>query len=133
MGINEDVIYVQTCANGTAKRISGRTVRRDKRARREGEKERERLFAANTRTYYPLIIPRREITTLSRENVRGTKGNNPSLRQFRNSTGRDRIPVVSRAKRIPLLVHVWGCIDGDSFRFKPRSCLIPSGAENDPR
>lgn len=131
MGINEDVIYIQTSANGTAKRISGETARRDKCARRE--RERGKLFAANTRTYYPLIIPRREITTLSRENVRGTKGNNPSLRQFRNSTGRDRIPDVSRAKRIPLLVHVWGCIDGDSFRFKPRSRLIPSGAENDPR
>lgn len=39
MGINEDVIYIQTSANGTAKRISGETARCDKRARREGERE----------------------------------------------------------------------------------------------
>lgn len=30
----------------------------------------ERLFVANTRTYYPLIIPRCEITTLSRKRAR---------------------------------------------------------------
>lgn len=101
----------------------------------------EKLFAANTRTYYPLIIPRREITTLSRKRARarGRAEQREIIRLCGNfETCRAGgtcaiVSAVSRAKRIPLLVHVWGCIDGDSFRFKPRSRLIPSGAENDPR
>lgn len=63
MGINEDVIYIPGARMKRLKELA---------AKQSGaiNAREERLFAANTRTYYPLIIPRREITTLSRKRAR---------------------------------------------------------------
>jgi len=59
MGINEDVIYsgvrMEQLKELAAKQSGAINARE------------ERLFAANTRTYYLLIIPRCEITMLSRK------------------------------------------------------------------
>lgn len=58
MGINEDVMYIPGVRMKQLKELA---VKQNSTI----NVHEERLFAANTRTYYPLIILRREITTLS--------------------------------------------------------------------